>query len=219
MDPLWCCLAANRKLGETRSRSALQQIILDEFESSSESSDEQDAAPFAPRARKTFPGGRGTGRPNRKKPRPYLEDGDGNTVARRHLQVGMAGPWGPRFFAHPLRPGSGQWDTFRSKLRLPFPLFNMAKEDCLKDGVFKTEAPEGHTSGGHTPSPIELKMAAYWRYLATGAQVDAHEEGSGCARTTLQEFFTPFGEWFVAKYFDEWIRWPTTEEELMYLKS
>ena len=72
------------------------------------------------------------------------------------------------------------------QFQLPFPLFNMVKEDCLKDGVFKTEAPEG---GGHTPSPIELKMAAYWRYLATGAQVDAHEEGSECARTTLQIVF------------------------------
>ena len=41
--------------------------------------------------------------------------------------------------------------------------------------MFPYETPE---SGGNDPQPLCLKIAAYLRYLATGAQLNAHEEGS-----------------------------------------
>lgn len=189
------------------------QIVLQDLISSSDSDSAEDDAPIeGPRARTTFPGGRGTGRPLRQAPRAYLEDQDGNVVSRRH--PGKGAPWWGRFFQSPLRPGSLQWDNFRTYFRTPKPLFDMILRDCRSDGRFSEEAP---ANGGHKPGPLELKIAAYLRWLSTGAQVNAFEDGSGLARSTLQKFFIPFGEWFLDHYYDEWIKLPsgpTAAEEL-----
>ena len=122
-----------------------------------------------PRSRTTFPGGRGTGRPNRA---PTSLCGGYLWEACASSPSWHVRPWGIRFFQQPLRPGSG--DAFRTKFRTPSPPFNMIKRDCEASGLFPTEPPE---TGGHTPDPLELKIVGYLRFLATGAQVDAHEEG------------------------------------------
>jgi hypothetical protein len=54
---------------------------------------------------------------------------------------------------------------------------------------------------------------------SSGAQVNAHEEGSGIARETLQVFFPTFGEWFVHRFYDQWIKIPDTTEELLKLEK
>ncbi len=74
-------------------------------------------------------------------------------------------------------------------------MFNWIVE-CTKESInFPFEAPP---NGGQEPQPLCLKIAAYLRYLARGAQVDAHEEGFGIAREKLQAFPPNLGEWFVA---------------------
>jgi len=59
----------------------------------------------------------------------------------------------------------------------------------------------------------------YYFGFATSAQVNAHEEGSGIARETLQAFSPQFGVWFVERFYDEWIKMPTTTEELLALEK
>ena len=49
--------------------------------------------------------------------------------------------------------------------------------------------------------------------------MNEHEEGFGIARETLQTFFPRFEVWFVERYYDEWIKMPTTAEELMALEK
>ena len=49
--------------------------------------------------------------------------------------------------------------------------------------------------------------------------MNAHEEGSCIARETLQSFFPKFGEWFLSRFYDEWIIMPTTYEELHTLEK
>lgn len=167
--------------------------------------------------RTTRPGGAGTGRPDRAAPNAYLVDIQGNVISRRHF--GIESPWGRLYFnpISPPRPGIGTWAMFRRKFRTPWPLFQMILDDCFQDGRFGND--EQPANGGHQPTPLCLKIAAYFRYLATGAQVDAHEESSGCARTTLQKFFPAFGNYFVEKYYDVWVRMPETEEELRRLEK
>ncbi len=55
--------------------------------------------------------------------------------------------------------------------------------------------------------------------IATGAQVNADEEGSGIARETLQVFFPKFGEWFVQRFYDDWVEIPTTAEEILTVEK
>ena len=59
-------------------------IVRDELDGSSTDGDDDAMLP-EPRNRTTFPGGRGTGRPNRAAPRPYIEDVFGKPVRRHHL--------------------------------------------------------------------------------------------------------------------------------------
>ncbi len=71
------------------------------------------------------------------------------------------------------------------------PMFNWILECTKKYGKFPFEAP---VKGGHEPQPLCLKLAAYFRYLATRAEVNAHEEDSRIALETLQVFFPKLGE-------------------------
>jgi hypothetical protein len=49
-------------------------------------------------------------------------------------------------------------------------------------------------------------------------RVNAHE-GSRISRETLQVFFLAFGEWFVERFYNQWIKIPTTAEELLTLEK
>jgi len=69
-----------------------------------------------------------------------------------------------------------------------------------EDGRFPFEAPPG---GGHEATPMCLKVAAFFRWLAVGAQVEVHCEAFGCSRQTLQAFFLVFGEWIVERFYAE----------------
>jgi len=107
--------------------------------------------------------------------------------------------------------GSLAWDDFREKFRVPVHLFKWILHVAKESGKFPYETPE---SGGSDQQPLCLKIAAYFRYLATGAQVNTHEEGSGISRETLQKFFPRFEDWFVSRFYDEWIKAPSTVVEL-----
>jgi hypothetical protein len=101
---------------------------------------------------------------------------------------------GDDFFFLPDAPpilGSLAWDDFREKFRVPVLLFNWILHAAKKSGKFPNETPE---SSGHDPHPLCPKIAAYFRYLATGAQVNAHEKGLGISREALQKFFPKFGD-------------------------
>ncbi len=111
-----------------------------------------------------FAGGAGTPRPNRSAPRPFIPAANGQPQIRRHF--GMAGEWGRIFFTPVVLPGSLAWDEFRSKFRTPLPLFNYILECTKESGKFPFERPP---TGGNEPQPLCLKLAAYLRYLATGA--------------------------------------------------
>ncbi len=100
---------------------------------------------------------------------------------------------GDDFFLNPTRPlflvVSLAWDDFREKFRVPVPLFNWILHAAKESGKFPNETPK---SGGHDPQPLCLKIAAYFRYLATVAQVN-DEKGPGISRETLQMFFQNSG--------------------------
>jgi len=49
--------------------------------------------------------------------------------------------------------------------------------------------------------------------------VNAQEEGSGISREKLQKFFPKFGDWFVSRFYDEWIKAPSTVAELQVLEK
>jgi hypothetical protein len=89
--------------------------------------------------------------------------------------------------------------------------------ECTReDGRFPFDPPSG---GGHTPTPMCLKISAFCRWLAVGAHVNAYTEGSGCSGQTLEDFFPNFGKWLVERFHDEWIRLPTTSEEVVVLEK
>ena len=87
-----------------------------------------------------------------------------------------------------------------------------------EDGRFPFDAPAG-SGRGHRPTPMCLKVSAFFRWLAVGAQVNAYTEGSGCSRQTLQAFFPEFGKWIVERFYDEWIRVPSSAEEVAILEK
>jgi hypothetical protein len=186
---------------------------LDALDKSSDD-DNEDGFRIFDDARDTHAGGDGTARLDRAALRTFIHAANGFPEVRRRF--GMDGEWGRIYFIPAAAPGSLAWDDFIDKFRVPLPMFNWIMQ-CTKDsGKFPFEAPP---TRGHEPQPLCLKLAAYFRYLATSAQVSAHEEGSGIARKILQVFSPNFGEWFVSQFYDEWIRMPTTSEELRTLEK
>jgi hypothetical protein len=151
---------------------------------------------------------------DRAAPRPYLPSINGGPATRRHF--GMDGEWGRVYFnpQAPPRPGDRAWEDFRDKFRLPLPMFNWVLRCAREDGRFPFDPPP---NGGHDPTPMCLKVAAFFRWLAVGAQVNAYCEGSGCSRQTLQAFFPDFGNWLVERFFAEWIKIPTNVEQVAAL--
>ena len=147
-----------------------------------------------------LPGGAGTGRPNRKKPRKYKEDAATPALQRRRDH--NASPWADRYFNAPLRVGSLSFDTFRQKFRVPYPMFNWILREARASQKFPDELV---VKEGRVPAPLSLQIAAALRYLATGSPIDANEEAAGLGRTTMQHFNAGFFEWFNQRFYHEWV--------------
>ncbi len=58
---------------------------------------------------------------------------------------------------------------------------------------------------GPPPAPLQLQIAAAFRYLAKGCPVTANEEAAGLGKSTMQHFNAPFFEWFAERYYVEWV--------------
>ncbi len=82
-------------------------------------------------------------------------------------------------------------DRFNEIFRILLPNFIWILACAREDGRFPLEA---HPNGGHDPTPMCLKVAAFFRWLAVGAQVNVHCEASRCSRQTLQAFSPVFGD-------------------------
>ena len=179
-------------------------------------SEAEDGVATAAHRRVCRPGGAGTIRDNRSLPRPFLPSVNGEPAQRRHF--GMASEWGRRFFnpVAPPRPGELAWDIFNENFRIPLPIFNWILACAREDGRFPFEAPP---NGGHEPTPMCLKVAAFFRWLAVGSQVNVHCEASGCSRQTLQAFFPVFGDWIVERFYHEWVRFPRSSVEVAILEK
>lgn len=161
-------------------------------ESDSEESDKEQC--------EAFPGGAGTGRLNRKKPRKFNENGATPNEQRRRDH--LASPWAQRFLHSRLTPGSLAWDSFRAKFRAPYPFFHWVLEEARKSRRFPDEM---IVKAGQPPAPLGLQLAAVLRYLAVGCPVDVNEESAGLGRSTMQTFNPTFFEWFKTRFYYEWI--------------
>ena len=120
--------------------------------------------------------------------------------------------WFQRYLSQPMRVGTLSRDSFRSKLRAPWPMFNWLLDETRRSGLF---ADEMRPKPGNPPLPLGLKVAASLRYLALGCHVEANEEGAALGRSTLSHFQPRWLQWVVDTYSDEWIRPPRTVEELI----
>jgi len=145
-------------------------------------------------------GGRGTGRPNRKRPRKFNEAG-ATPIQQRRRDHDRA-PWAERYFNAPLNPGSLAFDSFRQKFRVPYPMFMWILREARASRKFPDELV---TKVGRVPAPLALQVAASFRYLATGCHVDANEEGSVLGRSTMSGFHHEFFEWFVQRFYEEFV--------------
>lgn len=57
------------------------------------------------------------------------------------------------------------------------------------------------------------------RIMTLGCGLKDTQEGSGVAGNTMKQFFHPWCAWFVEQYWDEWVWWPTTEEEIRDIEA
>jgi hypothetical protein len=189
---------------------------MDSSSSSSSSSDDEDGVfrnmsvalltsdeaenEMAEEPRQMLLGGAGTRRSERKKPHMFNEAGANYTEQRRRKH--LPSPWSIRFFTNPLAPCSLDFDAFRQKFRLPYPLFSLIVREARLCGLFPGETIQNR---GHVPAPLHLQIVASLRYLATGRVVDGNEEAAGLGRSTMQGFMHDFFDWFVNRFYDEWI--------------
>lgn len=159
--------------------------------------------------RQKFPGGKGTLRPGRKKPRLYNPQG-ANPKERRYRDTTKS-VWWQRYFSAPMIEGTLAWEGFRDKFRTPWPMFNWLLDEARRSDLFPDEA---NPKPGNPPMPLGLKVASCLRYLALGCPVEANEEAASLSRSTMQIFHCRFMEWAVGKWEEEWIRGPQTPEEV-----
>jgi hypothetical protein len=76
----------------------------------------------------------------------------------------------------------------------------------LREARTSGKFPDDHVvKRGRVPAPLSLQVAAAFRYLATGCPINANEEADGLGRTTMQQFNAKFFEWFVARFYDEFV--------------
>ena len=134
-----------------------------------------------------------------------------------------------RWIGNPPRDGEMAWDEFRFKFRTPWPVFTYILSETRRSGYFPDETVP---SVGRRPHPLGLKVSAALRYCTLGVPLEALESDSGCSRQALHLFIfgTPpamigkrkerpiedagWLNWFVFRFFREWIHPPTTTDEL-----
>jgi len=108
-------------------------------------------------------------------------------------------------------------EEFRQKFRVTYHIFDRIVDALKTSGL--VQDPRIRRAGAR-PIMAELKVMHVLRMLAVGAQYDAFEEGSLCDGKTIQAFCIKprssstkgFYDWFVATFYDDWVRPPNREE-------
>ena len=128
----------------------------------------------------------------RKPPNPRVGNLDSVCALDRWRHGAFDSSWWRKHFVN-----EGTWTKdswwyldFRKKFRVPPCLFTELKGESSNIKRFAdSSSPLFKTKGGPPRIPLDLKMAACLRVLATGCQFDACEEPAGLDKETLRRFF------------------------------
>jgi len=107
-------------------------------------------------------------------------------------------------------PNSATAKKFRTRFRVPFPLFRLLLQ-IAQDLGFELRPKSACNIPG---IPLELKMLGVLRVLGRGTCFDGIEELALGDKETFRVFFHDFNEKFVKNYYSMFVHTPSTEDEI-----
>ena len=111
-------------------------------------------------------------------------------------------------------PGSEAAKTFRSRFRVPYPIFLKLLE-MTNEWHDETKS----DAAGRASIPTALKLLGVLRILGRATCFDGILELSGISVSTMQRFFHEFTAWFRKEVYPKFVSTPTTLSELMDIQA
>eukprot|EP00965_Chrysotila_dentata_P204876 6182610-Pleurochrysis_carterae.AAC.1 len=97
-------------------------------------------------------------------------------------------------------------------------MFDELVQQTIDSGLFATKR-AGDRKYGPVPQPLELKILACLRYLASGTDFLCMEEVACMSATTIERFFHKWTAWIGSELFAKWVTIPRNDDEIAAIES